>query len=337
MFKSTYTMLAGSDGSTHGSRAKADSASFSKAHLPPVGRVSTADAENVILTVELDFPPQLRERLQKAGFTLAFSRSVEDARQVTNDRIPAAILLTPSPGPDPYSVVRVLRSQERLAFVQVFMFAINRKAFRMREAIAAGVDDIFDVLDASHAEMEETADRIVGRIARSQSLAQLALLDPLTQLYNRRFMNERLPAEVAHAARTGTTFAIAFVDLDRFKRLNDAFGHAAGDRALAAFGQVLRSGLRLYDVACRFGGDEFVVLFPDCDAEGANVALAKLRSERAWVLSDLPPVTFSAGIAQFPHDGSSWTEIFDLADRNVRVAKKRGRGRTVGGNRRALG
>jgi diguanylate cyclase (GGDEF)-like protein len=144
-------------------------------------------------------------------------------------------------------------------------------------------------------------------------------------------MNERLPAEVAHARRNGTTFAIAFVDLDKFKRLNDSFGHAAGDRALAAFGRVLRSGLRLYDVACRFGGDEFVVLFPDCNAQGATAALTKLRSERAWVLSDLPAVTFSAGIAQFPDDGRSWAEIFEVADRNLRSAKRGGRGRTVAG------
>jgi diguanylate cyclase (GGDEF)-like protein len=336
MFRTTYSVLDRHKGVSLGSGAKAGSASLGD-EVSRIGLVSIASAERVILAVEVDFPSQLRERLEKAGFTLSFARCMEDAEQLTNDRIPAAFLLTPSLGPDPYGVVRSLRSQERLAFVQVFMFAINRRSFRMREAIAAGVDDIFDLLDVSHSEMEETADRIAGRIARSQSLAQLALLDPLTQLYNRRFMNERLPAEVAHAGRTGTRFAMAFIDLDKFKRLNDVFGHAAGDRALVAFGQVLRSGLRLYDVTCRFGGDEFVVLFPDSDGEGAKVALDKLRSERAWVLSDLPAVTFSAGIAQFPDDGHSWAQLFDVADRNLRSAKKGGRGRTVGAARARVG
>jgi two-component system cell cycle response regulator len=163
-------------------------------------------------------------------------------------------------------------------------------------------------------------------------LAQLALLDPLTQLHNRRFINDRLHAEVARAVRSRVAFSIALIDLDDFKQINDTFGHAAGDHALVAFALAIQRDLRAYDVPCRFGGDEFVVLFPDCDARGASVALNKLRERSGWSVPGLPVVTFSAGIAQFPEDGEAWTTLFDVADRHMLAAKAAGRNRTMCGN-----
>src|SRR5439155_24943533 len=178
-------------------------------------------------------------------------------------RIPVAILQTPARDAKPYALLRWLRNQERLAFVQVFIFATGAEALRSGDAIAAGADDFFDALHESRA-TDEVAERIVARIGRSQVLSELALLDPLTELHNRRFMNDRLPAEIARAARNRGTLSTAMIDLDDFKRINDTLGHAVGDRVLAAFARALRSDLRAYDLVCRFGGDEFVVLFPDC-------------------------------------------------------------------------
>src|SRR5260370_1007444 len=145
-----------------------------------------------------------------------------------------------------------------------------------------------------------------------------------TDWETRRFMNDRLPAEVARAARSERELAIAIVDLDEFKPINDALGHASGDRALRAFGRALGTGLRSYDLVCRFGGDEFVVLFPDCDAGGARTALSQFRSRRGWALAGVPVVTFSAGIAEFPRDGRVLEELFEAADENLRRAKKSG-------------
>jgi diguanylate cyclase (GGDEF)-like protein len=156
------------------------------------------------------------------------------------------------------------------------------------------------------------------------------MLDPLTDLQNRRFMNERLPAEIARAGRARARLSIGVIDLDEFKQVNDRFGHAAGDRALVAFARALRSELRSYDIVCRFGGDEFVVLFPDCGVRGGHAALNQLQTRRSWAVQDLPVVSFSAGLAQFPDDGCSWRELFDVADENVRDAKAGGRGRTIG-------
>jgi len=164
----------------------------------------------------------------------------------------------------------------------------------------------------------------------ARTLEVLALHDPLTELHNRRFMNDRLPAEVARAARTKNELAIAIVDLDEFKPINDTLGHASGDRALRAFARALSTGLRSYDLVCRFGGDEFVVLFPDCGAAGARTALSQFRSRRSWALADVPVVTFSAGIAEFPRDGRLLEELFEAADKNLRLAKQLGRDNIVG-------
>jgi diguanylate cyclase (GGDEF)-like protein len=275
----------------------------------------------VILVVGMQLAEELAQKLTRSGFTISYVETPPEARAFIGDRMPVAILLRPSTHGDAYPLVRWVREQERLAFVQVF---VSPAGATVATAICAGADDVFDTLDV------DAAERMTARINRAHVLAQLALLDPLTQLHNRRFMNHRLQAEVARAVRARTAFSIALIDLDDFKHINDTFGHAAGDHALVAFAHALRRDLRAYDVPCRFGGDEFVVLFPDCDGAGANAALAKLRDRCGWSVSGLPVVTFSAGIAQFPNDGETWEELFNVADRHTLEAKAAGRNRTMG-------
>src|SRR5205807_2635653 len=113
------------------------------------------------------------------------------------------------------------------------------------------------------------------------------------------------------------------IDLDDFKCINDVLGHTAGDRALAAFAHALSSSFRAYDTTCRFGGDEFVALFPNCDAERTLKRLDDLHARLAATAWDPPCPTFSAGIAVSPADGVSWDELFEVADRNLRDAKAR--------------
>jgi diguanylate cyclase (GGDEF)-like protein len=178
-------------------------------------------------------------------------------------------------------------------------------------------------MDVSRLEAAEIVDCILARISRARTQAELALIDPLTGVNNRRFMNDRLPAEIARAERAGTMLSVAILDLDDFKQINDTLGHTAGDRALTAFARVLRSGLRSYDTVCRFGGDEFVVLFPDCDRGQATLRLDELRDRLAVVLSDPPFPGFTAGIATCPGDSTSWEELFEMADCRLREGKQR--------------
>ena len=277
--------------------------------------------EHAILVVvgDVEIAPALVRKLRSdgGGLALAHVASANEARAFISDRLPVAMLVRGPPSvAEAFSLVQWVRSQQRLAFVQIFMSAattISRGA-----AVDLGADDVFATID------EDAVTCMLARIRRADALAQLALLDPLTQLHNRRFMNDRLHAEVSRAARVRATFSLALIDLDDFKSMNDAYGHAAGDRALVAFAAALRRDLRAYDVVCRFGGDEFVVLFPDCDGTRAQTALNQLRARAGWSVPGLPLVSFSAGIAQFPDDGEIWSRLFDVADRRAAAAKSMG-------------
>ncbi len=295
---------------------------------------ATSRANAIVVVVGARLNQVLERRLRDAGFGIAHHRSIEEARPLLDDSVPAAILLGLARKADPLGKIRRLRGHERLAFVQIVVVCRDGD-IAIGAALDAGADDVFDAADDSPGEIEEQGTRILARIGRAERLSALAMVDPLTGLQNRRFMNERLPAEIARAGRAGAELSIAVIDLDGFEDVNDRLGHAAGDRALVAFASALRSELRSYDIVCRFGGDEFVVLFPDCGTPGAHAALSQLQARRSWAVQGLPVVSFSAGLAQFPDEGRSWKELFDVADENVRRAKAGGRANVSGHNWRS--
>ena len=165
-------------------------------------------------------------------------------------------------------------------------------------------------------------------------LAAEAVHDPLTQLFNRRYLDSVVPALLSGATRRAAPLALALVDLDHFKRVNDRYGHLAGDRVLMQIGRVLATSLRPADVLCRYGGEEFCVVLPDTDAHGARTALATLAARLRelvvpWGGESLTGFTFSAGIAVAPGDGSTQAELVSAADRALYHAKAQGRERVV--------
>jgi diguanylate cyclase (GGDEF)-like protein len=290
----------------------------------------SGDRDAILILGDVTMGPRVQQTLGAAGYRLVQVADAEEAQRLSSEQPPAAILLAPARSGDPFAAVRALRENEWSAFVQLFVFAPMDSHVRTGDGVAAGADDVF-VEPGDH---DEAGERIVARIARSGALAQLALLDPLTELYNRRLLDERVPAELGRAARNGTLLSVAVLDLDGFKAINDTLGHAAGDRALVAFGQALRSSVRGYDLVGRYGGDEFIVLLPECGVEGLRVALGNLRARRSWALPGQPPLTFSAGLAVFPDDGTTWSALFEVADANARIAKGRGGNQIVGRDRR---
>jgi diguanylate cyclase (GGDEF)-like protein len=156
-----------------------------------------------------------------------------------------------------------------------------------------------------------------------------ASTDALTGLPNRRAMNETLKRMAALAGRTTQPLAAIAFDLDRFKSINDRYGHEAGDVALSAVGESLREHLRESDFAARIGGEEFLVLAPDTDVEGARVLAEKLRDAmgREDVAPLLEPLTASFGVAVIPFHATSGEALVRRADRACYLAKERGRNR----------
>jgi diguanylate cyclase (GGDEF)-like protein len=157
--------------------------------------------------------------------------------------------------------------------------------------------------------------------------------DPLTDLYNRRFMEETLYRELRRAAREDGSVGVLMIDLDRFKALNDAFGHATGDVALRTVADYLKAGIRGGDVACRYGGEEFVVILPKASLADA-VQRAEALRDGLRLLGDpsgegVPTITISVGVAAFPDHGGSSDEVLAAADQALYLAKAEGRNRVA--------
>lgn len=164
------------------------------------------------------------------------------------------------------------------------------------------------------------------------SLAEQAFRDPLTGLFNRRYLMETLPREIRRAQRRGTALTVAMLDIDHFKQFNDMYGHDAGDLVLRELALQFASDLRAEDVACRYGGEEFLFLLPDCDLAAAYERMTdictKTRS-RARVFRDrtLPGTTLSIGLAVLSDTLSSCESLITAADKAMYAAKRMGRDR----------
>ena len=163
--------------------------------------------------------------------------------------------------------------------------------------------------------------QLAEKQGHSDILRNLAMMDPLTGLYNRRFAEQRLAAEVARSERKGHPLTVLMLDLNNFKQINDAHGHAAGDQVLKEFAFRLNKVIRGSDLAVRLGGDEFLVLLPECATEQLQIVLGRLGSMEVERLGQKIPVTFSAGWKQY-EIGDRPDELLERADQLL-YAKKR--------------
>ncbi len=169
---------------------------------------------------------------------------------------------------------------------------------------------------------------LTEKMAAMQRIKDLAYGDALTGLPNRLLLNERIEHSINLCKREDKTFAVVFVDLDRFKQINDSLGHDFGDRVLVSVAQRITSCLRSSDIAARMGGDEFIFLLPDTDACGAEMIVQRVmnRLGEPLLLDSLKlTVTGSIGIALFPVDGKSKEDLIKNADTAMYQAKARGR------------
>ncbi|MGH8769064.1 MAG: diguanylate cyclase [Burkholderiales bacterium] len=166
------------------------------------------------------------------------------------------------------------------------------------------------------------------------TLRHQALRDPLTGLFNRRFLDAGLAQEIMRSRRRGGPASLLILDIDHFKNYNDEYGHEAGDSVLRAIGQLLQTQVRGSDVACRFGGEEFVILMPDAPLESAKERGKQiLEAIRGLEIPHqrhlLPPVTASLGVAEFPSHARDAEGILEAADNALYIAKRTGRDRMV--------
>jgi diguanylate cyclase (GGDEF)-like protein len=167
-----------------------------------------------------------------------------------------------------------------------------------------------------------------------QELQRQNLRDPLTGLYNRRFLDEILTKEGEKAKRGQYPLSVAMIDLDHFKKFNDTHGHDAGDFVLKTVATLLLSLVRKSDYVCRYGGEELTVLFPNCPLEQARILAKNIRQEISLLSlnyegQSLGPITCSCGLAAFPQHGNDIEAVLKAADGALLLAKRSGRNRVV--------
>jgi diguanylate cyclase (GGDEF)-like protein/PAS domain S-box-containing protein len=174
----------------------------------------------------------------------------------------------------------------------------------------------------------------VANIRLREALRAQSIRDPLTGLYNRRYLTEMLDREIRRAVRAEQALGILMLDLDHFKNFNDTYGHDAGDTVLRETAAFLVKSIRVEDVACRFGGEEFVVILPTADLNAAHARAERIRSKLREITvlhqgQSLGMITVSVGVSALPEHGTSAKELLEAADAALYRAKREGRDRVV--------
>jgi diguanylate cyclase len=202
----------------------------------------------------------------------------------------------------------------------------NMQLRKTREQLREGEQAML----ASNGVLEQ---RLAEIEALQERLKEQAIRDPMTGLFNRRYLDTVVPAEVARCERDKTPLAVLMMDLDHFKNVNDTYGHQGGDEVLKALAALLLANVRASDVACRYGGEEFLLLLPNmhCDAalERAEQWRAAFAATTVNYGGAAIKATLSIGIACYPQDGASVEELTRCADLALYQAKEQGRDRVV--------
>ncbi|MBL8458734.1 MAG: diguanylate cyclase [Zoogloea sp.] len=206
----------------------------------------------------------------------------------------------------------------QVAFSRILRLRVTREALQVRER------ELMEANDALHRNLREIDEL-------QEQLREQANRDPLTGLYNRRYLDSTLERELARCKRGGTPLALILIDIDHFKQVNDTYGHQAGDEVLLRLAAMLASMARAGDVACRYGGEEFLLLMPTMPLASARERAEALRAAFADMEVSFGAfklrTTVSVGIAAYPGHGISADELIRNADTALYRAKNLGRNR----------
>ena len=183
-------------------------------------------------------------------------------------------------------------------------------------------------------EQQEALNILSRQVITQLELDIQAIRDPLTELFNRRYADEMLRSELKRMERKNTSLGLIIVDIDHFKNINDTHGHGAGDAVLKSFGKHLMENVRFEDVACRIGGEEFMVIMPETTLDVAQQRSEQIREQfhdMKFIYDNIiiKNISLSIGVATYPAHGKSAEEIFSCADRALYQAKTAGRNQVI--------
>lgn len=284
----------------------------------------------------------LEKLLAKAGYQVVLAGNGREALNLLGERfLPLVITDWMMPNMDGLELCRAIRQGEYPGYIYLILLTAKDSRKELIEGLEAGADD-YMTKPFNHNELLarlNTAWRIIGMESSlrraTEEIHRLSILDPLTQVYNRLYLNFRLPQELSQAQRYGTPLALVLCDLDHFKEVNDRYGHLAGDRVLAAFARCVAGSIREgIDWVARFGGEEFLIILPHTAPEDACRVGERIREcfRGDQKEGDGIQVTASFGVTGWPDadrfpNPPTMEGLIQRADEALYRAKQEGRDR----------
>lgn len=301
-----------------------------------------------VLVVEDDAVSRklLEITLRKAGYRVTSVKNGLEALDIFKSSFfPIVLTDWMMPEMDGVQLCRAIREEVSTGYVFIFMLTARGSTDDLVEGLEAGADDYL-TKPFNRAELIarlKTATRIL-ELERSlkeanEEIRILSITDSLTGSYNRTYMNQNLPKEVRRATRYNRPISLVMVDIDHFKRVNDTYGHQAGDQVLKGLVETITASVRSgIDWVARYGGEEFLVVFPETEFQKAMGLAERLRRDvsdmKIQIKGDTIQVTASFGVSGFSPSTSpkeiSHEAVINLADQALYQAKREGRNRVVG-------
>lgn len=287
--------------------------------------------EHVVLVVEDDRHTRelLTFNLEDAGFQVLAAPDGAAAlavlREQTVDLIVCDIMM---PRMDGFALREALLRDPALKEIAFLFLTAKTMPEDEIRGLRTGVDEYL----TKPFNPEVIVARVEAVLARRASFARAGRIDALTQLLNRQACVHEIRRELNRVRRYPAVASLLFIDVDEFKRVNDAHGHAAGDRALVRLADALRQNSRSVDIVGRYGGEEFLVYLPETSEARAMQVLGRIQTSFSESLAreeGFRP-TFSAGVAEVPRDGTDFDELCARADAAMYSAKRQGKARCVG-------
>ncbi|KKM10862.1 hypothetical protein SY88_11460 [Clostridiales bacterium PH28_bin88] len=288
----------------------------------------------------LFFRNMLQETLEKWGYQVVATGDGGEAWDVLQ-REDIRLIITDwiMPGMDGIELCRRIRGADRPGYVYIIMLTAKGSKEEVVNGLSAGADDY---LTKPFDPAELQARLAIGQrilhleqrlLEAKRKIEELASTDPLTGLLNRRTLMQRMEAEVERARRERQPISVVMCDIDHFKTVNDAYGHQAGDAVLREVARCLVSACRSYDIVGRYGGEEFLIVFPGTDACESMAIAERLRAKVASLLVNAGDeqniqITASFGVATVREESAeSIDALIGRADRALYCAKSKGRNR----------
>ncbi len=295
----------------------------------------TKHQQPIVLVIDddVDVHRLLKARLRHEEIDLVESLGAQEGLDTARELRPAVVLLDlEMPDDDGFRVLRQLKEDPRTRDVLVIILTAASSTQDKVTAFDLGAIDYI----TKPFNMTELRVRLRSALRTHelvQMLAQRAQIDGLSGLWNRAYFDRRWMEEVASCTRYGSPLSLAMLDLDHFKSVNDSFGHPAGDLVIQGFARLLTREVRLEDVACRYGGEEFAIILPHTGPEAARQLCERVRDSVAgtvWARHPDRTITVSIGVAGSAASTDLTPEAWvEMADDALYLAKQSGRNRVV--------